>query len=433
MNELFPEAERVPRQVSLVRLAGDIARSLAGVGPISVEGEVHRPTRSAGGRIWFTLRDRTAQISVTVPATRAGRFTISNGDRVCVTGTLTWVSDRGQVNFTAEHVAPVGEGAIAAAIAEARARLDADGLLARPRRLLPRLPRRVAVVCGTEAAVRKDIESVVAARFPGYPVEFVEVGVSGPAAADTVARAVRALDARDDVDVIILARGGGDAAQLLPFSDEELCRAVAASGTPVVSAIGHDGDRPLCDDVADLRCGTPSIAAAAVIPSRAELDAELDRLLAAGGRTLADRLAVAQRRLAAADHHRGARDATAAARHRLQTAAGRLALVHPSRLAADARARLRRIDPHTAMGRRVAAAAEALAARRRELDALDPTRVLQRGYAVVRAADGRVVRHPGDVAAGDSLRIAVAGGEFGARVEPPESTSPPTDTETVDQ
>src|SRR5947209_11723721 len=119
-------------------------------------------------------------------------------------------------------------------VAGARRRLAADGLLDRPRRSLPILPTTIGVICGSDAAVRADIESVVAVRFPGYPVEFVEVTVSGPGAVDAITGAMGWLDGRPEVEVIILARGGGDATQLLPFSDETLCRAVGACATPVV-------------------------------------------------------------------------------------------------------------------------------------------------------------------------------------------------------
>src|SRR5206468_1303393 len=153
----------------------------------------------------------------------------------------------------------------------------------------------------SDAAVRADIESVVAVRFPGYPVEFAEVTVSGPGAVDAICGALVWLDERPDVDVIVLARGGGDATQLLPFSDETLCRALCAASTPVVAAIGHEGDRPLCDEVADARFGTPSLAAGAVVPSRAELEAELERWAAAIDAGIDAQLAAADARLAAVD------------------------------------------------------------------------------------------------------------------------------------
>jgi exodeoxyribonuclease VII large subunit len=181
-GRLFDQAS-APRRLSLVRLAGEIARSLVGIGRVAVEGEVHRPQRPASGWVYFTLRDRAAQISVSCPARNARRCRAVTGERVVVVGSLVWRNEWGQLNLEAEEVTPVGEGAIAAMVAETRARLAAEGLLDRPRRPLPVLPRAIGVVCGSDAAVRKDIESVVAARFPGYPVVFEETTVCGPGAA----------------------------------------------------------------------------------------------------------------------------------------------------------------------------------------------------------------------------------------------------------
>lgn len=388
-------ARATVRRVSLVRLSAEIARSLADIGRISVEGEVHRPQRGASGRVWFTLRERAAQLRVTCPPSRTSRCRAVAGERVCVTGSLNYVNDRGDLQLVAEEVTPVGAGAIAAAVAEARARLRADGLIDRPRRSIPRLPTCVGVVCGSDAAVRADIESVVAARFPGYPVEFLEVNVSGPGAAEAVAGAVRALDGRAVVEVIVLARGGGDAAQLLPFSDEQLCRAVARCSTPVVSAIGHEGDRPLCDEVADLRCGTPSLAAGAVIPSLADLRAELKAL---------DPAAAVMAGLDRAEE-------------RLARAGARLHGTHPGRRLHDAQARLRVLDWRSPGRTRVARAADGLAAARLRLDALDPVRILSRGYAVVRDGSGAVVRDASTLAVGDAVAVQLARGTVDARVE----------------
>jgi exodeoxyribonuclease VII large subunit len=394
---LFPASEAAVRKLSLVRLSTEIARSLAPVGKVAVEGEVHRPTRGATGRIWFTLRDRAAQIGVTCPANKARRCRAVAGERVSVIGALQYRSDRGQLVLVADEVVPVGDGAVAAAIDDARRRLAADGLLDRPRRRLPRLPEVIGVVCGTEAAVRADIESVVATRFPGYPVEFAEVTVSGSGASESIMRALLAFDRRADVDVVILARGGGDAPQLLPFSDEELCRAVAASSTPVVSAIGHEGDRPLCDEVADVRFGTPSLAAGLVVPSQVELEAELARLIGAAEGALTTRLADADRRLRAIDRRGALVAGVDVARHRLQRAAARLEGLHPRRLVVEA--------------------ADRLESRRLHLEALSPVRVLERGYAVVRTPDGTVVRDVGAVATGDAIDVQLARGGIGARVE----------------
>ena len=212
-----PDPGMNPRPVTLVRLSAEIARSLVSIGRIAVEGEVYRPTTSRGGYVFFTLRDRVAQIDVRVPPTPARRARIVPGERVSVVATLQWSNERGQVQLVAEEVVPVGAGAIAAMIAATRARLAAEGVLDRPRRRIPVLPAAVGVVCGTDAAVRKDIESVVVARCAGYPVVFQETTVSGPAASLTIVEAIQALAARPDVEVVILARGGGDAPSLLPL------------------------------------------------------------------------------------------------------------------------------------------------------------------------------------------------------------------------
>ena len=291
---------------------------------------------------------------------------------------------------------PVGAGAVAAAITEA-ARLAADGLLARARLPLPRLPGRIGVICGSDAAVRADIESVVMARFAGYPMLFREVTVSGPGAADAMIRALDDVGSTAGVDVVILARGGGDAAQLLPFSDEDLCRAICRSRVPVVAAIGHEGDRPLCDEVADHRFGTPSLAAAAVVPDRRALEAEIAAALARGAAVLDRRFADAKRRLESIDRDRAVEIGVARAAERLARAGARLELLHPAP--------------------RLATAVEKLAGARLQMEALSPARVLDRGYAVVRGSDGRVLRDANDVAAGDRMTVVLARGRLGATVD----------------
>lgn len=415
MEELFP-AGAVVRRLSLVRLSSEIARSVAGLGQVATEGEVVKPSTTGSGRVYFTLRDRSAQITVVCPPARARRCRAVHGERVAVTGTLTWAPDRGQLHLVAEEVLPVGAGAIAAALVETRRALQADGLLDRRPRALPRLPAAVGVVCGADAAVRADIESVVAARFPGYPVVFMEVGVSGPGAAESIVGALRALDARPEVEVVILARGGGDAASLLPFSDEELCRAICRTSVPVVSAIGHDRDRPLCDEVADLRCGTPSLAAAAVVPDRAGLQAQLDERLAMVARGWAAQLGQAQLRLERVDPGVALGAALAGADRRLERAAARLEGAHPGRRLAGATRALAASDWRRPLAVRLAGVRADVVGRRHTLDALDPARVLRRGYAVVRGPDGTVLRAPGDAGPGDVLDVTLARGHLAAAV-----------------
>jgi exodeoxyribonuclease VII large subunit len=295
----------------------------------------------------------------------------------------------------------------------------------------------IGVVCGADSAVRKDIESVVAARFPGYPLRVVETFLSGPSAALSIMDALTRLAADDEVDVIVLARGGGDATQLLPFSDEELCRAICECRVPVVSAIGHEGDRPLCDEVADLRCATPLAAAAAVVPDRQALQLSLAARRAAAAAAFERRTEVAARRLAAIDTGRAVRQGAALASARLDRLGDRLAWVHPRGRAVEASRRLASIVPHgpaeraVATGRarlgalqwrrgvydRLARAEGRLEADARHLQALAPQRVLERGFAVARDSAGGVIRQADHVTAGSLIDVQVAVGRMQARVE----------------
>lgn len=407
---------RAPRQVTLVRLSGEIARSLVGIGRIAVEGEVYRPTTSRGGWVFFTLRDRAAQIDVKVPAASARRSRIVAGERVSVVGSLQWANDRGQLNLAAEEVTPVGAGAIAALIAETRRVLAAEGLLDRPRRPIPLLPAVVAVVCGSDAAVRKDIESVAAARCPGYPLHFEETTVSGPGAALTIVEALRAAVARRGVEVVILARGGGDAPSLLPWSSEEVCRAVADCPVPVVSAIGHEGDRPLCDEVADLRCGTPSLAATQVLPDLAALERAAGAMLLRAASAAAAVVRQADGRLAAVDTSRSLREGLARASSRLEVGGLRLAGLHPASRLEAAESRLNALGWRRFTWEALGRADGRLGSELRQLEALSPQRTLERGYSVVTGPDGRVVRAAAQVSPGDTVGVTLAEGRLAATV-----------------
>ncbi len=399
-----------PRPVTLVRLSGEIARSLATIGRIAVEGEVYRPTTSRGGYVFFTLRDRAAQIDVRVAPAAVRRSRIATGERVSVVATLQWSNERGQLQLVAEEVLPVGAGAIAAMIAATRERLAAEGVLDRRRRRVPVLPAAVGVLCGTEAAVRKDIESVVAARCPGYPLTFHETTVSGPSAAMTIVEGIEALARRPGVEVIILARGGGDAPSLLPWSTEEVCRAVATCPVPVVSAIGHEGDRPLCDEVADLRCGTPSLAATAVLPDLPALAQAVDAALERASAAIEARFGAVQRRLIAVDTARAVREGVDRAGQRLERASIRLAGVHPAGRVETARGRLAAIDWRRPFWETLGRADGRLGAERRHLHALSPQRTLERGYAVVTGPGGGVLRSPAGLQPGDLIRARLAAG-----------------------
>lgn len=388
-----------PRRLTLVRLSREVIDRLIGIGRVQVEGEVHGLKTYASGAS-FTLRDRAARISVwwSAGGRNQGQCRVTEGQSARVVGRVQFEPGRGSLRLAAEEALPTGAGAVAELVAEARSRLAAAGVLDRQRHHLPRLPTAVGVVCGREAAVRRDIESVIVARWPGYPIRFCEVGVSGPAAAQSIADGLARLCADPQVQVVILARGGGDAADLLPWSDEALCRAIAGAPVPVISAIGHEEDRPLCDEVADLRCGTPSLAATAVIPDRELLWAELDGWIAqaqAATEVAAER---ARRRLAALAPGRALDARAASARHRLGRAGDAVAHHHPRVALARAKAVL------TSLGR--------------EREALSHVRVLERGYAVVRPrGGGPALRRAADVRRGDKVDITLAAGALVAAVE----------------
>ncbi len=405
-----------PRKVTLVRLAGEIARCVAGVGPIVVEGEVYRPATTKRGWVYFTLRDRAAQIDVKLPAAVVRQYMPRSGERVEVAATLQWSNDRGQLALLAQGVTPVGAGAIAALIQATRARLGADGLLDRPRRPIPILPSAIGVVCGADAAVRKDIESVVAERCPGYPVVFFETTVSGPTASRGIVEGIRALSSDPAVEVIVLARGGGDAPSLLPWSAEEVCRAAAACPVPVVSAIGHESDRPLCDEVADLRCPTPSLAAMAVVPDVAGLTRKVDEALRRAASALEQSAGRAERRLAAVQTRRALTGRLEQAAFRLERVTIRLGGCHPRTALRLAEDRLAGAPWRRHVWEEMGRAAGRLDSDVRHLRALSPQRTLQRGYAVVTGPEGTVIRRAADLSPGDELAVSLAEGSLAASV-----------------
>jgi exodeoxyribonuclease VII large subunit len=267
-----------------------------------------------------------------------------------------------------------GLGDHLAALERLKKKLAAEGVFER-KRPLPFLPRRIGVVTGNDAAAKQDILSTMTARFPAARILVAETYVQGPFAATAMIEALRDIATAPEVDVIVLSRGGGSFEDLLPFSDERLVRAIAASPVPVVSAVGHEQDTPLCDLAADARASTPTAAARLVVPDASELVARLARSR--------DGLA------------RGARSVVERRRERLVHAHDRLRRA-PALAVERKRARLEH-----AAGR---------------LRALSPRATLERGYAIVRTRE-EIVRSREAVSSGDQLEVEVADGTFGARVE----------------
>jgi exodeoxyribonuclease VII large subunit len=358
-----------------------VADWLSRLPTVWVEGEVtelRRHTRWAS--VFFTLKDPSdgACLGVSMPRSRfdALRLDLANGERVHVFGRPELFEQRGDFRLRALSIERFGVGAHLAAIERLKGTLAAEGLFAQERkRPLPRWPRRIGLITGNDAAAKQDVLATITARFPPARVLVAETYVQGPRAAQAVVDALRRICAEPEVDVVVVARGGGSFEDLLPFSDERLVRAVSSCPVPVVSAVGHEQDTPLCDLAADARASTPTAAARLVVPDLREL------------------------------HEGLARARTTLARRVMRT------LERDGRRLELARTRLDRA-PALALERRRSVLAHAHA----RLRALSPRSTLERGYAIVHARD-RVVTSAGEVASGTHVDVELADGRFGATVD----------------
>ena len=399
--EALPYDERTV--YSVASFNEGVGRWLGKLPSVWVEGEVTELRRhDRWASVFFTLKDPTDGSSVGVTMAR-GKFDalgldLENGERVHVFGRAELYAQRGEFKLRALTIERFGLGAHLAALERLKAKLAAEGLFAAERkRPLPFLPRRVGVVTGNDAAAKKDVVTTIQTRFPPASVLIAETYVQGPRAAGEIVAALTALCDQPDVDVIVLTRGGGSFEDLLPFSDERVVRAVAACRVPVVSAVGHEQDTPLCDLAADVRASTPTAAGKLVVPDLSQLLGNLDRARGA--------LALSARRVLERDRDRLERTG-----HRLR-AAPRLGLERNSVRLERAHERLRSVPALTVERKR--AGLESTSAK---LAALSPLQTLRRGYAIVRT-DSRVVTSIADVGPGTHVDVTVAEGEFGARVE----------------
>jgi exodeoxyribonuclease VII large subunit len=358
-----------------------IASWLGRLPTVWVEGELTELRRQDRWQsVFFTLKDPAEGSCLPVSMPRGQfdglRLELMEGERVHVYGRPELFEARGDFRLRALTIERFGLGAHLAALEQLKRKLAAEGLFtAERKRPLPHLPRRIAVVTGNDAAAKRDVLTAITTRFPPARVLVAETYVQGPRAAVAIADALRTVCAEPEIDVVIVARGGGSFEDLLPFSDEQLVRAVAACPVPVVSAVGHEQDTPLCDLAADARASTPTAAARFVVPDERELRADLTRLRTALGRDT--------------------RRTLERTRHALQADAHRLTRA-PTLLLERKRARL-----------------EALAGR---LRALSPRATLERGYAIVRTESG-IVRSAKTAAPGTRIDVELAEGGLGARVE----------------
>ena len=377
-----------------------VARSLMEwidrLGRVWVEGQVTQVSRRPG-TVFLTLRDPVADMSLSVVCPRAVCEAVvpplDEGARIVVHAKPEFYAGRGTLSLKALEIRPVGVGELLARLERLKALLGQEGLFAADRKKpLPFLPRRVGLITGRASAAERDVLENAKRRWPAVAFDVREVAVQGHLAVEQVLGALQALDASPEVDVIVIARGGGSVEDLLPFSDEALCRAVAACRTPVVSAIGHEPDSPLLDLVADVRCSTPTDAGKRVVP---DVQEEGQRVRQARDRA-----------------RRVVTHLVATERHRVDALRSRPVLAAPATLVET---RAHDVDALLERARRCTSAR--LDRARADLDhvrarvvALSPQATLDRGYAVVQDEDGAVVRDAEAVPPGTDLQVRLAAG-----------------------
>ncbi|GMA18365.1 exodeoxyribonuclease VII large subunit [Arsenicicoccus piscis] len=371
--------------------------------PLWVEGQVVQLTRRPGSSLAFlTLRDPDVDMSLSV-ALQAGALDrlgtpLSDGARVVVHAKPTFWTKRGSLQLDGRAIRAVGVGELLARIEHLRRTLASEGLFdADRKRALPFLPRRIGLVCGRASAAEHDVVQNARRRWPAARFEIRQVAVQGSNAVSEVCAAIRELDRDTEVDVIVVARGGGSVEDLLPFSNEAMLRIAAACVTPLISAIGHHEDTPLLDLVADWRASTPTDAGKRVVPDLAEQHAIVHGAVARARAAVERRLATEQRSLAALR----SRPVLAAPQTLITRRREELELLVD-------RSRLR-------LERRVERAGSDLAAQVGRLRALSPLATMERGYAVVQHKDGTLVRTQREVKVDELLRVRVYEGDFAVR------------------
>ena len=378
---------------------------LARLPEVWVEGEIAELKRQERWSFaYLTLKDPDggASLPALIPRARldAVQPPLKPGDRVHMLGRAQLYAKKGELRFQVSAIEQFGLGQMLRELELLKERLAGEGLFAAERkRPLPFLPRLIGLICGSDAAAKRDVIETALVRYPPARFELIETAVQGAGAVPQIVAALDRLDHDPRVDVIVLARGGGSFEDLLPFSDERLVRAVASCVTPVVSAIGHEQDAPIVDFAADVRAGTPSLAAKLVVPDHAQVSADLDAIAERAGRALATR---ARR-----------------SRESLTMLVSRPAFADPRSWITNRRQTLllTRDGLDRWPGQRLERERTRLAHARERLRLLGPAATLERGYAIVQGEDGVVVRDGGALAAGDRIAVRLSKGRIAARVE----------------
>ncbi|MGA6982829.1 MAG: exodeoxyribonuclease VII large subunit [Candidatus Sulfotelmatobacter sp.] len=412
-----------------------------------VEGEISNFRAPDSGHLYFTLKDGNAQIRVVMFSSKARllRFRPADGMQVVVRGRVTIYEDRGELQIAAEYIEPKGAGGLQVAFEQLKAKLEAEGLFAAERKkAIPTLPGRIGIVTSPQAAALRDILNILRRRHHSANAVIYPAQVQGDLAAAEVVSGIRYFNRSKSVEVIIVGRGGGSAEDLAAFNDEGLARAVAASEIPVISAVGHETDFTICDFVADLRAPTPSAAAELVIRSRVEIETQAEavrgRLVRAMERILLeaknevmvrtqhgafarmmDLIRQSQQRVDDLTYRleRGERVRLEQVRRRWEMASAAVRHYDARRVLAGMRGEL--LAQATALGgamRNLLLQYRVRAERMgRALEMLSPLAILERGYALVFDADGKLVKDAARVKSGDEILAKVAKGEIRAVVK----------------
>ncbi|WP_110182425.1 exodeoxyribonuclease VII large subunit [Nocardioides solisilvae] len=403
--------ETSPEQPAPVRqIANAISGWIDRLGAVWVEGQIAQVNRRPGVQtVFLTLRDSVADISVPLTCARSTFDGLNpplvEGASVVVHAKPSYYANRGTLSLAVRSIRMVGLGELLARLERRRQLLAAEGLFAPElKRRLPFLPGTVGLVTAPGSAAERDVLDNARRRWPAVRFEVVHAAMQGPRCAGEVMEALDRLERHPEVDVVVVARGGGSVEDLLPFSDEAVVRAVHRMRTPVVSAIGHEPDQPLLDLVADVRASTPTDAAKLVVPDMAE---ELHGVRWARQRVRQQLRAILDREQRGLDDIRS-RPALADPRHLLDVRSEEVDAL---------RDRARRTLSH-----RLDRAADDVAHHRARARALSPLATLQRGYAVVQDADGHVLTSVAAVGEGSALTVRLADGRVHATATGTEQT-----------
>ena len=397
---MFETSSESPAPVRVVSEA--IKEYVDRLGPIWIEGEISELNERSGGMAFMRLRDTSVDMSLSVMCYKnvlAEVQPLPANARVVIYAKPSWFTKNGSLTMSAKEIRQVGVGELLARLEALKTLLAAEGLFSADRKVaLPKLPRKVGLICGRNTDAEKDVVENARRRWPAVEFEIREVAVQGAAAVVEVSAALRELEAIEDVDVIIITRGGGSFEDLLPFSDESLVRLAASCETPIVSAIGHEKDSPLLDLVADVRASTPTDAAKRVVPDIEQEIADINKIR--------DRM---YRRLLAS----------------VEYELNQIAQLRNRPVMKDPGVMIKvRKDDLTALRDRSHRGFKALLDIEKKeikgviahLRSLSPQSTMDRGYSVVQIGDGKIVRDATKLKAGDVLRIRAAKGEASASV-----------------